>query len=189
MAGPKIIQDKPKSPAPAGRSLYQIQNSLRENMSKKSINATPKEGKKLKAKSLRLANRNYTVGDTTFSFDKDGICKVIDTGRALYDYNILITLSGIEALPDDDIPPVPTITEPIPEVITNLVEISNNQAYDYQVIESKEEFATIEPPEEAEDSEYNIPMPEGVTMDADGVVIPQLTNDIKRKGGRPKKKP
>lgn len=58
------------------------------------------EGPMLKAKSMRLAGKSTVVGNTVFSFDKEGICKVIDQGNARLDFEVLIQQNGVQKVED-----------------------------------------------------------------------------------------
>jgi hypothetical protein len=58
------------------------------------------DGPKLKARCRRMALRNLLVGNTVFSFDKDGISVTVDTGRVREDYEQLLMMNGVDAVSD-----------------------------------------------------------------------------------------
>lgn len=52
---------------------------------------------KVKAKCTRLAERSVVVGNTAFSFNKEGVCEVEFVGRASagFDFDLLLKMNGV----------------------------------------------------------------------------------------------
>lgn len=55
----------------------------------------------LKAIAKRFANSNQVIGNTVFSFDKDGLTQIIEAGYARYDFEALLTMNGVYAVSDN----------------------------------------------------------------------------------------
>ena len=78
---------------------------------------TEMEGRTMKAKCKRLADRSVLVGSTNFAFNHDGICEVKPNGRGNFitDFNTLLRMNGVSEVKDEEkakaVAPVAVVVE------------------------------------------------------------------------------
>ena len=103
----------PRSPAQAAMSVAKNFTQptkpgyfTEENMSKTQL---------LVAQCKRLAGRATVIGNTVFTFDKNGIARIISQANNVYDFNVLLRQNGVVQLDADTLQPL-DVTAPDPIV-------------------------------------------------------------------------
>ena len=106
---PAEVNDSP-------RSLFEVTKELSKSAFNKALNLSNVKGAKmLRAQCKRLASQNYVIGNTVFSFDKDGIVCIPDMGRQSEDFKHLLRLNGVIDLDADKVVDYPAKTSKIEE--------------------------------------------------------------------------
>lgn len=80
----------------------QLMSSLAKQFTAPTTPGYFREGPMLKAMCKRLAGRTTVIGNTVFTFDKAGICRIINQGNTALDYEFLLKQNGVHKLDDDE---------------------------------------------------------------------------------------
>lgn len=76
-----------------GKNLHELAVQMKPSLFNESSYLEVKN--MLKAKCIRLSGHNLVIGNTVFSFDKDGLAETPDLGNARYDFEALLKLHGV----------------------------------------------------------------------------------------------
>ena len=90
-----------KAVTPAPKSIYDITKLVRTGAYEEVSLGYATSGPVLKARAKRFIDQNVVIGNTAFSFNKDGIMTIINSGYVLYDFEVLVKMNGVEEIKDN----------------------------------------------------------------------------------------
>lgn len=81
------------------KSIYEVMDSIPV---RDGVSVIQKETTMLKAYSKKYKERNLLIGNTSFSFDREGYCSIEDVGNNRVDYELLLKLNHVTAVVDEE---------------------------------------------------------------------------------------
>ena len=92
----------------------------------------------LKAHCLRFKEKNISINNTVFSFDKDGYCKAKDVGNTKLDFILLCKKNGVVEVVDEA-----EVADPAIELLVEEDNIEKNELLDTEeeyVLDEEDDF-------------------------------------------------